>query len=298
MSSIKIKSYIIKTILSILVLSEVSCSEDPKNLGELVAAAKSVLDGTNAPVPIPPGNPAPPGQPVNAPDLQESTITSFDISDEDELSFLGLFSIQSIDFVLPVHDNTTVSAFIGGRNMALTPENTVINSFSHWTVTAGQLAQPGANPPALVGPSDRKLKILIVARNEFGISSKVKQLGQGHFCTGAAALPATVGTCAPACAKASLNGDTVEFKSEFAVSVDTFDYLYTDIAASQPISFSIPAAPLGYFDIFDPVPPGTYSATTSLNRNNFDYMCVEIVSYSYADGPFQDYFLRGRVTIP
>ncbi|TGK43459.1 hypothetical protein [Leptospira andrefontaineae] len=274
------------------------CSEDAKSIAELTAAAKAVLDGVAAPVPVPPGNPAPPGQPENAPDLQDSTITSFDISNESELSFIGLFSIQSIDFVLPVHDNTTISAFIGGRSMALTPENTVINSFSHWTVTAGQLAQPGANPPALVGPVDRKLKILIVARNEFGISSKVKQLGQGHFCTGAAALPATVGNCNPVCGKASLNGDIVEFKSEFTVSVNTSTYLYTDVSAAQPISFSIPAVPLGLFEKFDPIASGTYSATTSLNRNNFDYMCVEMATYSYVDDPFQDYFVRGKVTIP
>lgn len=274
------------------------CSEDASNIAQLTAAAKAVLDGVEAPVPIPPGEPAPPGQPQNAPDLQDSTITSFDISNESELSFNGLFSIQSIDFVLPVHDNTTVSAFIGGRNMALTPENTVINSFSHWTVTAGQLAQPGANPPALIGPTDRKLKILIVARNEFGISSKVKQLGQGHFCTGAAALPATVGNCGTVCATAEVNGDNVEFKAKKTISQDTFDYLYIDIGVAQPLSFSIPAAPYGSFEKFDTIPIGTYEANTSLNRNTFEYMCVEIASYSYVDDPFDDEFIRGKVTIP
>ncbi|PKA17053.1 hypothetical protein [Leptospira haakeii] len=272
------------------------CSEDAKSIAELTAAAKAVLDGVAAPVPVPPGDPAPPGQPENAPDLQDSTITSFDISSG--TSFNGLFSIQSIDFNLAVHDNTTVSAFIGGQSMKLMPDNTVVNSFSHWTVTSGQLAQPGANPPALIGPTDRKLKVLIVARNEFGISSKVKQIGQSHFCTGAATLPATIGNCGTVCATAEVNGDDVEFKARKTISQDTFDYLYVDVSVAQPISFSIPAIPFSYFEIFDTIPIATYEASASLNRNTFEYMCVEMASYSYVDGPFADDFIRGKVIIP
>ncbi|TGL35442.1 hypothetical protein EHQ52_13345 [Leptospira koniambonensis] len=272
------------------------CSEDAKSIAELTAAAKAVLDGVAAPVPIPPGEPAPPGQPENAPDLQDSTITSFDISSG--TSFNGLFSIQAINFNLAVHDNTTVSAFIGGQSMKLTPDNTVVNSFSHWTVTSGQLAAPGANPPALIGPTDRKLKVLIVARNEFGISSKVKQVGQTHFCTGAATLPATVGNCGTVCATAEVNGDDVEFKAKKTISQDTFDYLYVDVSVAQPISFSIPAIPFSYFEIFDTIPIATYEANASLNRNTFEYMCVELSSYSYVDGPFDDEFIRGKVIIP
>ncbi|WP_245915425.1 hypothetical protein [Leptospira johnsonii] len=274
------------------------CSGDAKSIAELTAAAKAVLDGVAAPVPVPPGEPAPPGQPENAPDLQESTITSFDISDPNEHSYLGLFSIQAINFNLPVHDNTTVSAFIGGQSMKLMPDNTVVNSFSHWTVTAGQLSQLGANPPAIVGPSDRKLKVLIVARNEFGISSKVKQVGQTHFCTGAATLPATVGDCGNVCGTATLNGDTVEFKTQKTIAQDDFEYLYLDISVAQPISFSIPAVPFSFFEKFAPIGSGTYEASASLNRTSFDYMCVEISSYSYTDPPFADDFIRGKVIIP
>ncbi|PJZ24300.1 hypothetical protein CH352_16185 [Leptospira hartskeerlii] len=272
------------------------CSEDAKSIAELTAAAKAVLDGVAAPVPVPPGDPAPPGQPENAPDLQDSTITSFDISSG--TNFNGLFSIQAINYNLPVHDNTSVSAFIGGQSMKLMPDNTVVNSFSHWTVKAGQLAQAGASPPALIGPSDRKLKILIIARNEFGISSKVKQVGQTHFCTGAASLPSTVGNCGTVCATATLSGDNVEFKAQKTISIDTLAYLYVDISVSQPISFSIPAIPFSYFEIFDPIPVGTYEVTSSLNHTTFDYMCVEMSSYSYVDGPFDDEFIRGKVIIP
>lgn len=274
------------------------CSEDAKSIAELTAAAKAVLDGVTAPIPVPPGDPAPPGQPVNAPDLQDSTITSFDISDPDEHSYLGLFSIQAINFNLPVHDNTTVSAFIGGQSMKLMPDNTVVNSFSHWTVTAGQLAQPGANPPALVGPSDRKLKILIVARNEFGISSKVKQVGQTHFCTGAAVLSATIGNCGTFCATATLSGDQVEFKAQKTIAQDNFEYLYIDVGAAQPISFSIPAVSLGFFEKFEPIAAGTYEAATSLNRSTFEYMCVEVSAYSFVDPPFDIDFIKGKVIIP
>lgn len=296
MKFINKKQRLIKILPVLGIFCVLYCSEDAKNIEELTAAAKAVLDGVSAPVPVPPGDPAPPGQPANAPDLQDSMITSFDISSG--TSFNGLFSIQSISFNLPVHDNTTVSAFIGGQSMKLLPDNTVVNSFSHWTVTSGQLSEPGANPPALVGPSDRKLKVLIVARNEFGISSKVKQVGQTHFCTGAATLPATVGNCGTVCATATVNGDDVEFKAQKTISQDTFDYLYVDISVAQPISFSIPAAPFGFFEKFDTITVGTYEANTSLNRTSFEYMCVEMASYSYVDGPFDDEFIRGKVIIP
>ncbi|PJZ69301.1 hypothetical protein CH373_14590 [Leptospira perolatii] len=271
------------------------CSENPKNLAELTAA-KLLLDGINAPVPVPVGDPAPPGQPQNAPDLQDSDIASSDISSGS--NFSGLFSVQAINFNLSVHDNTTISAFIGGQSMALLPNNTVVNSFSHWTVTSGQLAEPGAHPPVLVGPTDRKLKMLIVARNEFGISSKVKQVGQTHFCTGAAVLPATIGNCGTLCATANLNGNNVEFKSNFTISQDTFAYLYTDVFVAQPISFSIPAAPFGAFEKYEPIPVETYTASTKLDRTTFEFMCVEVSAYSFATDPFNDHFSRGRVIVP
>ncbi|MEI1280210.1 hypothetical protein V6Z05_17900 [Leptospira venezuelensis] len=292
------KKHFIKILPVLGILCVLYCSEDAKSIAEMTAAAKAVLDGVSVPVPVPPGEPAPPGQPENAPDLQDSVITNFDISTPSENSYVGLFSIQSINFNLPVHDNTTVSAFIGGQSMKLMPDNTVVNSFSHWTVTAGQLAQPGASPPAMIGPTDRKLKVLIVARNEFGISSKVKQVGQTHFCTGAAALPATVGDCGTACATATLNGDNIEFKAKKTISLDTLDYLYVDISVAQPISFSIPAIPFSFFEIFDTIPIGTYEASSSLDRTTFGYMCVELSSYSYVDGPFDDMFISGKVIVP
>ncbi|MEI1280209.1 hypothetical protein V6Z05_17895 [Leptospira venezuelensis] len=302
MNLLNIEKCVTKILPMFGILFVLNCSEDPKNDTKLSAAVMAVLDRTAAPVPVPPGEPAPPGQSENSPELQDFTITSFDISNPSENYYKGLFTFKPINFVSPVHDNTTVSGFIGGQDMELLPDNTVVNSLSHWTSTAGTIAEFPGNPPILIAPSDRRYKILVVARNEFGISSQMKQGGLAHFCAGATSLPATVGDCGTLCAKASLSSDKVLFKSQYTISQDIFSDLYTDIQVTRPISFSFPATSLAVLEMNDTnIPVGIYEANSSLNIINFEYMCVEISSMSFvidSANVLKTSFVNGKVSIP
>ncbi|TGM94909.1 hypothetical protein [Leptospira licerasiae] len=304
MNSLNIGKLLTKMLPAFGILFVLYCSDDYTNEAELSAAAMAVINGSESPIPVPSGDPVPPGQSENAPDLQDFTIVSFDISNPSENYYKGLFTFKTINFVSPIHDNTAISGFIGGQDMELLPDNTVVNSLSHWTSTSGNIAEFPGSPPALIALSDRRYKILVVARNEFGISSKMKQGGQSHFCAGAAALPATVGDCGTLCAKATLSvsGDEVLFKSQYKISQDIFFDLYTDIQMTRPTSFSFPVTSLVAFEMNDTnVPIGTYEAKSSLNITKFEYMCVEVSSMSYvvdSANMVSPSFVKGKVFIP
>jgi hypothetical protein len=255
----------------------------------------------DAPVPIPPSLPAPPGQPLNAPILLAPTVLTFDVQALD-----ALVRVRDVFFQAPVHDETIVMAFIGYSKMALLPDLTVINARKSWLLKAGQLpTSPHLHDFRGSGFefADHRVKLLLVARNEFGVSSLEIPVRHARRCVGTIATPVVVGDCAGHCVQASLPDPTTLRVTAKKTTVDGMTYAYNELFVTK---FTIDGEDVHYSlteyftppNGIDPLPAGAYEATIDINDENDNLMCYYVSSYAVAMEPFELTFLNTLFAIP
>lgn len=256
----------------------------------------------DAPLPIPPSLPAPPGQPLNAPILLAPTVLTFDVQALD-----ALVRVRDVFFQAPVHDETIVMAFIGYSKMALLPDLTVINARKSWLLKAGQLpTSPHLHDFRGSGfeYADHRVKLLLVARNEFGISSLEIPVRHARRCVGTVAMPTVLGDCAGHCIEASLvDPATLRLRAK-TNTVDGMTYAYVDAAVEKfSISGELTAA-FSFIEHFtppdgvDPIPADIYETTLDFDYESHNLMCFRVTSSSTTDTPFQQSFQNVLVAIP
>ncbi|PJZ80749.1 hypothetical protein CH359_10265 [Leptospira meyeri] len=233
--------------------------------------------------PIPPvvGLPAAPGQPLNAPILnQPQTLTENAPVAEDPYGFLGNILIDQISFQLPVHNQTTITAYIGGRNMALEQDGTVVNATNFRTLTPTN-PNGGAFGFNFRIPADKKQKLFLVARNEFGASSKEINFSHIRNCMGAPIAPITIGNCDQHCFEITNIAGQMEFKSKLKHGELT--YLEFDFYGVSPKTGAHLLIPNSFSYIWDDpakpfLQPGVTTVATVLNQDSKDSVCVELQS--------------------
>ncbi|MGE8781410.1 hypothetical protein ACO2KH_17880 [Leptospira terpstrae] len=239
--------------------------------------------------PIPPvvGPPAAPGQPLNAPILNDpqNQVTEAPLA-QDQYKIYGKILVNNISFQQPVHNQTTITAYIGRRNLKLEPDGTVVNAIEFRTLTPGNPNPDGNLWFSFLYRSNEKYRLLLVARNEFGSSSKEINFHHNRDCIGAPLAPATIGDCNDHCIEASLVGGQMEFKAKYKHPGDIGD-LELEIYA-----VSVTGAPLGFnatYHHFDPaqppLPPGFQTVKMTLLEYGKNHMCMELQSFiSFEDG--------------
>lgn len=249
----------------------------------------------DAPVPLPPAQPAPPGQPLNEPILLAPQLHSADHLERDARVWL-----TNIAFEKPVHANTTLAAFIGRRNMTLLADNTVTNSIMHWNGVTG-----GIFTPVFFGRSfdfaDQKIKILLVARNEFGMSTLEIPVRHARACQTALDTPFVLGDCGELCVQGNvLNPTTLQIKAT-QTTVAGNSYAYVDVFVYK--LFGLDTLAFSFAENFDavngdPIPVANYDATVELDPTSLDLMCVELTSLALTDPPFMFYSEQTRIRVP
>jgi|GEM_PF-4693315 len=228
---------------------------------------------------IPPiiGPPAAPGQPLNAPVLNDPQILVNNAPGaEDPYEIKGQILISNITFQLPVHNQTTITAYIGKRNMSLEANGTVVNVLDHHSTTLS-LGLPGGAFRFFI-PSNRKQKMILVARNEFGSSSKTIDFYHNRSCAGLPVVTttATIGNCGDYCIETNLvNGDR-NFEAKYTHG--NLDYLFMDISGHIPSTGGELASP-NFYESAQPLQtPGMKSVSTTLLPMGHDYMCIYVYS--------------------
>lgn len=309
------------TILSLcllITLSLISCTKEDKKadqtntIGLLGLPTENQLssnsEGNNSGgvlPPIPPvvGQPAPPGQPLNAPILNNPHIHLEDTPvTEDASGFYGKISIDQISFQQPVHNQTTITAYIGKRNMKLEPDGTVINAANFKTLVPIN-PNGGAFWFNFKFPADQKQKLILVARNEFGISSKEIDFSHNRNCIGAPLVPIVIGNCDPHCFEISNIAGQLEFKSK--LKHEEITYLEFEIYGMSPKTGGPLLVPNAFSYIWDdpahpPLQPGVTTIATSLNQEGKDNICLEIQSnimMEDGNGTFSADFFHSRVRL-
>ncbi|TGL06733.1 hypothetical protein EHQ43_09880 [Leptospira bouyouniensis] len=168
--------------------------------------------------PIPPvvGPPANPGQPLNAPILNDpqTQVNNAPLA-EDQYGLYGKILIDQISFQLPVHDQTTITAYIGKRNLRLEPDGTVVNATNFKTFTPANPNQGGTVWFSFIHRSNQKQKLILVARNEFGSSSKEINFSHNRDCGGVALAPTTYGNCNGQCIEVTNVAGQWNFKAKY-----------------------------------------------------------------------------------
>ncbi|MCG6141621.1 hypothetical protein [Leptospira mtsangambouensis] len=299
-------------------LTFVGCAEEGKKLNPsdtvgllgfqegnqtLISSDDSNPGGVLPPIPPVVGAPAPPGQPLNAPILNhpQTHINNATVS-EDPSGFHGNILIDHISFQLPVHNQTTVTAYIGKRNMMLEQDGTVVNATNFKTLTP-------LNPNGAAFwfnfkfPSDRKQKLILVARNEFGASSKEIDFSHNRNCIGAPLVPIIIGDCDQHCFEITNIAGNLEFKSKLKHGEIT--YLEFDFYGLSPKTGGFLMTP-GYFSYiwddpaFPPLQAGVTSVATTLNQEGKDNICLEIqsnIAMEDGNGTLSIDFFHSRVRL-
>ena len=214
------------------------------------------------PVTIVPGI-AGPGDPVNAPALGNPTIATANANPvDDPYGFQGMYFVSGITFNLPVHNQTAVTAFIGSRAMVRNPDGSVVHSYAHYTVSPAVAQAVGFQ---FLQQADIKLKVLIVAQNEFGVSTKEINVSHARFCAGAPVAPATVGNCGDYCVQGSVTGNSMDLKATY--NLGSTDYLYLDVGAESPrgTGFSLGSHTVEFGADTPNATPGVYNSISSLD---------------------------------
>ncbi|TGM74305.1 hypothetical protein EHR01_10940 [Leptospira mtsangambouensis] len=255
--------------------------------------------------PIPPvvGGPALPGQPLNAPILNHpQTHINNAPASEDPSGFHGNILIDHISFQLPVHNQTTVTAYIGKRNMVLEQDGTVINAINYRTLTPVN-PNGGAYWYNFKFPSDQKHKLILVARNEFGSSAKEIDFSHNRNCIGAPLVPIIIGNCDPHCFEISNIAGQLEFKSK--LKHEEITYLEFEIYGVSPKTGGHLLVPNSFSYIWDdpahpPLQPGVTTVATSLNQEGKDNICLEIqsnIAMEDGNGTLSIDFFHSRVRL-
>ncbi|MBM9590979.1 hypothetical protein JWG41_11015 [Leptospira sp. 201903075] len=255
--------------------------------------------------PIPPvvGPPAAPGQPLNAPILNDpQTQVNNAPGADDPYGLYGRILIDNISFQLPIHNHTTITAYIGKRNLRLEQDGTVVNAITYHTLTPSTPNPGGTIWFIFTHRSNQKHKLILVARNEFGSSSKEINFFHNRDCVNAPLVPATVGNCDDHCIETINVAGALEFKAKYKHHELT--YLAIDINGTSPRTglnllefneFSYIWDPL-----IPPLLPGVSSVSTILLPVGSDYMCVDLQSFVTKednDGNFDSRYLTGRIRL-
>lgn len=256
----------------------------PGSTGSATATGPGFTEPFQLPVqpPVPPviGAPAAPGQPLNAPILNNLQIVTGNppVSD-DQYGTKAFIGVQNVTFQLPVHDQTVITAYLGKRDMTLEPDGTVTNSLAHDTRRPIQNQQTGFR---FLTQADRKLKVIVVARNEFGVSSREVNTTHLRACAGVPVAPATIGNCNDFCLQSRMIGGNVEFKARFRQQTQT-TYLWLDVAGTSPYS-DWGTSPFEYTERFEPVDPGEYEVVSlATPPDDQNYICMNVRSWLNAD---------------
>lgn len=277
---------ILAVIAGILQCSQQSRDSDTQTtLLALLASRGTPTSGiVSGGIPIPSGGPAGPGEPLNAPDLNDLVVQTNDFG-----PLQVTVRLDPITFQQPVHNQTTVTAFVGGRNMRLLPDQTVINSQQNWSLTVGQLGT--STPPAFSDvPGDRKEKLLVVAKNEFGISSKEFPFSHPRRCASALQIPGTAGDCGVGCLQSSATGSNMTLVSKKTVPEGT--YLYLEILLWDLNAGSTLLTPITFSEVGDGTTvttAGQYEVAVTWDTSTYESICAE-ATYQYSfQGPAPDF---------
>ncbi|MGV3664698.1 MAG: hypothetical protein ACO1NV_01100 [Leptospira bouyouniensis] len=238
--------------------------------------------------PIPPvvGPPANPGQPLNAPILNDpQTQVNNAPQAEDQYGLYGKILIDQISFQLPVHDQTTITAYIGKRNLRLEPDGTVVNATNFKTFTPANPNVGGTVWFSFIHRSNQKQKLILVARNEFGSSSKEINFSHNRDCGGVALAPTIFGNCNDHCIEVTNVAGQWNFKTKYKHGPGI---TFANISLSG-VSHS--AYPFGYDEflyLWDPanglpLPDGIFSLSTTLNPIVNEYSCILLQSYVFIE---------------
>ncbi|TGK19627.1 hypothetical protein EHO98_10005 [Leptospira stimsonii] len=235
-------------------------------------------DGVLPPIPPVVGPPALPGQPQNAPilNLPQTQVGNALVVD-DPHGFYGRISIFQISFQQPVHNQTTITAYIGKRNMKLEQDGTVVNATNFSTLTPAN-PNGGAFSFNFNFPSDQKQKLILLARNEFGISSKEIDFSHNRNCIGAPLLPNTIGDCDQHCFEIINIAGHLEFKSK--LKHDVLTYVELDFSGFFPLTGAHYLIPNFFSYVLEPgdlpLQPGVISVATVLNQEGYHASCLEL----------------------
>lgn len=255
--------------------------------------------------PIPPvvGQPAPPGQPLNAPILNQpqSKVENAPLS-EDPSGFHGNILIDHISFQLPVHNQTTITAYIGKRNMKLEQDGTVVNATNFKTLTPLN-PNGGAFWFNFKFPSDQKQKLILVARNEFGASSKEIDFSHNRNCIGAPLVPITIGDCDQHCFEITNIAGNLEFRSKLKHGEIT--YIEFDFTGPSPKTGGHLLVPNFFSYLWDdpafpPLQPGITSVVTGLNQEGKESVCVLLqsnINMEDGNGNFNTEFFHSLIRL-
>lgn len=289
---------LLMTGLSLFFLKCEGASPDPKTIlvPLLVAADPNTSTnlggnqtGSGAETPIIAGE-----IPASPPLLNEVTyITNPANPADDPYSTKGLlqFQTKSISFQKPVPTNTELTMYFGKKNMELNPDGTVTNALETLKRTAGNFSGY-----TFLSDSDRKYKVFVVAKNEFGISTKELRIGHARKCADAIKSPATYGNCADHCFETTKSGNKIEITAKFNLPVDG-NSLHLDLSAVSPRSLPESIAPPVDLDIGIPL-AGQHTIKTSFEIQEKEFLCAEVQSFLMLDQPFRSAILKGYVNIP
>ncbi|XDD53323.1 hypothetical protein AB3N62_12660 [Leptospira sp. WS4.C2] len=231
--------------------------------------------------------------PVGIPILNEITyITNNANPADDPNSTKGLLQFQktSVSFQKPVPENTEVSLYFGKKNMELHPDGTVTNALESLKRTAANFSGY-----SYLADADKKYKVFVVAKNEFGLSTKQLTIGHPRNCADAMKIPATWGNCDDHCITATKVGETVELTANYNLPSQG-NSLHLDLVALSPRSSETIAPTV---DLEIPIPnAGIHSTKTSFNINDKEFLCTKVVSFLIIDQPLRSAILQGYLSIP
>lgn len=286
------------TVISLSVLKCEGTSPDPKTIlvPLLVAAEPNTSanlggnqsgSGTETPIGV--------GEiPASPPLINEVTyITNPANPADDPYSTKGLLQFQktSVSFQKPVPANTEINFYFGKNNMALNPDGTVTNALETLKRTKSNFSGY-----TYLCDSDKKYKVFVVAKNEFGISTKELRIGHARKCADAPKTTAVFGDCNVHCIEATKAGDTIELTAKFNLPVQGSS-LNLDIVGYSPRSLPETIAPFADLEI--PIPnAGLHTIKTNFNIQNKELLCARVESTLIMGQPFQFTITNGYLSIP
>ncbi|TGL87161.1 hypothetical protein EHQ68_11430 [Leptospira congkakensis] len=290
---------LLMTGLSLLFLKCEGTSSDPKTLliPLLVSAdANTTSQLGNNPtgtggqtIPIAVGEPT-----SSAPILNDvSFITNNANPADDPYSTKGLLQFQksSVSFQNPVPANTELNFYFGKKNMELQPDGTVTNALQTLNRTAGNFSGH-----TFLVDSDKKYKVFVVAKNEFGISTKQLKIGHARKCAEAIKTPGTFGNCVDHCFETNQLGDKIEITVKYNLPIDGTS-LSLDLTALSPRSLPETIAPRVDLSIGTPK-AGEHTIKTNFGIHEKEFLCAEISSFLTVNQPYRFSILKGYVVIP
>ncbi|MCG6192321.1 hypothetical protein LFX25_03590 [Leptospira sp. FAT2] len=288
------------TFLPLLILFSLSCNEkqseeDIHSLLPALSGSTKAIDPTSEIT----GQGIPPI--LNTPTIETALIT---VNSVNKQRIYANFTYQN-------NPTGTVStrAYLGRPSVISLDADgeTVHNSIQEMTLSANPFTpnQFQAHSPELT----QSYKIIIVAKNSFGKSSKniltTPPASQAGPCDDAVSAPVTIGNCNTHCIQVTKNGSFIELAAS-ATLTTVQDYLYLDISTSSPYGGPGPTQftyiERGIEEPPVPVAVGTYTPPMqqTINTTTYGHACVGVSSYHALDGVggFTDANLYKKIRVP